>query len=82
MSSRADRDQHSLAVFLDRFLEVADHGDPIAQGAEDIVLEAERLAAVGADKLCSIMLTIPGWNLLAISFKAVKALSRSKLTVW
>ncbi len=45
------RQQHALAVFLDRLLEVADQGDPIAERAEDVVLEAERLAAVGADQL-------------------------------
>ncbi len=51
VSSRATAEQHPLAVLLDRLLEVADQGDPIAQRSEDVVLEAQRLAAVGTDQL-------------------------------
>ena len=47
----SDGRQHPLAVVLDRFLEVADQGDPVAERAEDVVLEAQRLAAVGTDQL-------------------------------
>ena len=43
--------EHPLAVFLDRLLEVADDRDPVAERVEDVLLELERLAAVGADEL-------------------------------
>ncbi len=51
VSVEGDGRQHPLAVFLDRLLEVADHGDPVAERPEDVVLEAQRLAAVGTDQL-------------------------------
>ena len=51
VSSRATASEHALAVFLDRLLEVADQRDPIAERPEDVVLEAQGLAAVGADEL-------------------------------
>ena len=50
-SSSAMPSEIALAVFLDRLLEVADQGDPIAERPEEVVLEAQRLAAVGADEL-------------------------------
>ena len=78
----ADGDEHPLAVFLDRLLEVADDRDPVAQGAEDVVLEAERLAAVGADELLFDQVDHAGLELVGELVSAVKALSRSKLMVW
>ena len=47
----SDRRQHALAVILDRLLEVADQGDPVAKRSEDVILKAQRLAAVGTDQL-------------------------------
>ena len=46
-----DGHEHALAVFLDRLLEVADQADPIAERPEEVVLEAQGLAAVGTDQL-------------------------------
>ena len=43
---QSDGEQHALAIVLDRFLEVADDCDQIAQGPEEIVLETQRLAAL------------------------------------
>jgi len=51
VSSRAIPEEEPLAVLLDRLLEVADQGQAVAERAEDVLLEVERLAAVGADQL-------------------------------
>ena len=48
---QANADKHTLAVSLDRFGEVRDDRDAVAQRAEEILLEAQRVATVGADQL-------------------------------
>ena len=70
-----------VAVFRDRLLEVADDGDPVAEGVEDVLLEPQRLASLGGKVLLD-RVQQAGCARLASALRTLKASSRSQLKLW